>query len=288
MTYVIHGAAGAQGAPVVAALAATGKPVIALTRNPHAVVPGARVAAVDYSSVDELARVYGDAEGVFVHLPVIAEEDRRALAHTVVAAVRAARPARVVFSTSGYALGALGNADEDDSERGAVMTLFHGLAGSGVSYAAVAPELFLENLLMPHVVTAAREQGVLRYPLPAGFGVSWASHLDVADVAVALFEHPEIAGVVAVGQYPAVTGTDLAEAFSTRLGRDVAYQAITPDDFRASLAPMIGDGPAAGVADGYRAMAALPDRSITPERSAQKLLGLTPRTTSQWLRDIGL
>ena len=73
MTYVIHGAAGAQAAPVIAALAAAGKPVTALTRNPDAVVDGARIAAVDYSSVEELTRVYRDAQAVFVHLPVIAD-----------------------------------------------------------------------------------------------------------------------------------------------------------------------------------------------------------------------
>ena len=46
--------------------------------------------------------------------------------------------------------------------------------------------------------------------------------------------------------------------------------------------------PAADVAEGYRATAALPDRSIAPARSAQQLLGVTPRSTSQWLADIGL
>jgi hypothetical protein len=35
-------------------------------------------------------------------------------------------------------------------------------------------------------------------------------------------------------------------------------------------------------------MSTLPDRSITPEGSAQKLLGISPRITGQWLRDIGL
>lgn len=35
-------------------------------------------------------------------------------------------------------------------------------------------------------------------------------------------------------------------------------------------------------------MSTLPDRSITPENSAQKLLGITPRTTGRWLTDIGL
>jgi hypothetical protein len=35
-------------------------------------------------------------------------------------------------------------------------------------------------------------------------------------------------------------------------------------------------------------MSAMPGRSITPETSAQKLLDVTPRTTSQWLADVGL
>lgn len=288
MTYVIHGATGAQGGPVVSALTAAGKPVVALTRNAHAAVPGARVAAVDYSSTAGLTELYDGATAVFIHLPVTAEDDRRTYAANIVAAVRAARPARVVFSTSGYALGAFGRGTQDDPARGAVMTLFNGLADSGVSYAAIAPELFLENLLMPHVVAAAREQGVLRYPLPAGFGVSWASHLDIADAAVALFERPDVTGVVSVGQYPAITGPDLAAAFAARFGRDVTYEAITPEAFQATLAPMIGEGPAADVAAGYRATTTLPDRSITSENSTQKLLGVTPRTPNQWLADIDL
>ncbi|MFK4067024.1 NAD(P)H-binding protein [Streptomyces sp. NPDC029674] len=73
MTYVIHGATGAQGAPVVAALVAAGKPVTALTRNPDAVVDGARVVAASYSSVEELTEAYRGADGVFVHLPVVSE-----------------------------------------------------------------------------------------------------------------------------------------------------------------------------------------------------------------------
>jgi uncharacterized protein YbjT (DUF2867 family) len=277
MTYVIHGATGAQGGPVVSVLAAAGKPVVALTRDPNAVVPGARVVAADYSSATELTEAYRGAEGVFVHLPVVSEEERRAYARNIVAAVREARPGRVVLSTSGFAI------DEAES---AVSTLVGGLADSRVSHAVVAPELYLENLLAPHVLGPARERGVLRYPLRADFPVSWASHLDIADVAVALFERGDVTGVVSVGQYPAVTGAELAEAFGARLGRSVVYEPITAEEFRASLASLIGEGPAAGVAASYQAMDALPCRSIDPERSAQKLLGVTPRTTGQWLNDM--
>ncbi|MEQ4724634.1 NmrA family NAD(P)-binding protein [Nonomuraea sp. B19D2] len=280
MTYVIHGATGAQGAPVVAALAAAGKSVTALTRNPDAVVDGARVVAAGYSSPEELTEAYRSADGVFVHLPVVSEEDRQTYARNIVAAVREARPARVVFSTSGFAI--------DPTGGDAVSALVRGLAGSEVSHAVIAPELYLENLLMPYVIDTVRERGALPYPIRADFPVSWASHLDIADVAVALFERPDVTGVVAVGQYPAITGPDLAEAFGVHFGKNVVFEQITPEQFRTSVAPLIGEGPAADVAGAYAAMSGLPDRSIAAENSAQKLLGVTPRTAGQWLTDVGL
>jgi len=278
MTYVIHGATGAQGAPVVATLAAAGKPVTALTRDPNAAVEGARTVAAGYGSIDALIEAYRDADGVFVHLPMVSEEDRQAYARNIVAAVREARPAHVVFSTSG--------APTDIG--GAAAELASGLANSGVSHAVIAPTLYLENLLMPYVIDAVRERDALPYPIRTDFPVSWASHLDIADVALALFDRHDVTGQVSVGQYPAVTGPDLAGAFGAHFGKDVAFEPITPEQMRASVAPVIGEGPAADVAGLYQAMSTLPHRSITPENSAQKLLGITPRTTGQWLSDIGL
>ncbi|MFD3505141.1 SDR family oxidoreductase [Streptomyces sp. NPDC058676] len=280
MTYVIHGATGAQGAPVVAALAAAGKPVTALTRNPDTVVDGASVVAAGYSSTEALAEAYRGAHGVFIHLPVTSEEDRQTYARNIVAAVRESRPARVVFSTSG--------SPTDPDTGGAAAILLSGLADSGVPHAVIAPTLYLENLLMPYVLDTVRERGVLPYPIRADFPVSWASHLDIADVAVALFDRHDVTGVVSVGQYPAITGPDLAQAFGAHFGKDVVFEPITPEQMRASIAPVIGEGPAADVAGLYQAMSTLPDRSIAPEDSAQKLLDIIPRTTGQWLADIGL
>lgn len=288
MTYMIHGATGAQGAPVVAALTTAGKPVTALTRNAGTVVDGARVLAVDYSSTANLTDAYRGAEGVFVHLPVAPEEDRLAFARNTVAAVREARPARVVFSTSGGLVSADGDGGRGDSVESAVSVLATGLADSGVSHAVIEPRFYFENLLLPNVIAGVREEGVLRYSLPSGFRASWASHLDIADAATALFERTDITGVVSVGQYPAISGEDLAEAFSTRLGRTVTYEATDPHAFFAPLAPMLGEEATVAIADMYRALSTQPDHSIAAERSAQKLLGVTPRTASQWLADIAL
>jgi hypothetical protein len=68
----------------------------------------------------------------------------------------------------------------------------------------------------------------------------------------------------------------------------VAFDQIAPEEFRTSMAPLIGERAAADIAGAYQAMSAMPGRSIAPETSAQKLLGVAPRTTSQWLADIGL
>lgn len=285
MSYVVHGATGAQGAPVAAAIAAAGKPVTALARSADAAVPGARVLACDISSASALAEAYRGAEGVFVHLPLGSHQDRLGWARNIVAAVREARPARVVFSTSG---GMVDHSDSPPEASAAVAIVAKGLADSGVSYAVIEPRLFLDNLLMPHVVDAVRKQGVLYYPLRADFAVSWISHLGMADVALALFARPDVTGIVPAGQYPGITGSDLAADFGAHFGRAVAYEPLTPDQFRAAVAPLIGEDAASDIAGYYAWLGQLPDLAIPPERSAQTLLGLVPRTTAQWLADMGI
>lgn len=36
----------------------------------------------------------------------------------------------------------------------------------------IAPTLYLENLLLPHVIESVRERGVLPYPIRADFDIS--------------------------------------------------------------------------------------------------------------------
>lgn len=286
MSYIIHGATGAQGGPVLKALQSAGKPVVAVSRK--AVKLGdTRIAVADYANADLLTEAYRDADGVFVHLPLGGEDDLRAYAVNIVTALTKAQPGRVVVSTSGQIV------DEPHSplqqaDGSALQTLLRGIAGAGLSHAVIAPRLFFENLLLPPVIEGVRGEGVLRYPLPAEFQVSWASHLDIADVAVALFERPDIEGIVAVGQLPALTGADLVAGFAARLGRDVRYQAISPEQFGVSITPLFGKDSAAGVAAFYNAFAATTGNAIPAERSAQSLLGIRPRTPLQWLTDLDL
>jgi len=187
MVDIIHGATGAQGSPVLSALTAAGRTAIAAVRHPEAVPDGIAARQVDLASADSLASAYEGADGVFVHLPMGAPEATAAQARAVVEAVDRTRPGRVVISTSGQIV------DRPDSPLQAtagspIMTLIDGVTGSGVPTAVVAPRLYLENLLLPVVLAPTREEGVLRYPLPTSFPVSWSSHLDVAEVVARLLK----------------------------------------------------------------------------------------------------
>lgn len=280
MTYIVHGASGAQGSPVLSALAAAGHHATAAVRNTSAI--GGSSVAVDYTSVDSLVNAYTGTDGIFVHIPIGPVEDQMAFAHAIADAVRRARPERVVFSTSGATI------DESASPSSAAEIFAHQLAESGVSYAVIEPRLFLENLLLPVSLGPVREDGRLMYPIRDDYAASWSSHLDIADVAVRLLSDHSVSGIVSVGALPGLVGDDLAKGFAAYFARPVGFDAITPDHYGDMITPLFGEGAAGPVIESYRHRAAQPDEVISHDRSAQKLLGINPRSVQQWLSDLGV
>ena len=287
MADIVHGATGAQGSPVLSALTTAGRSAIAAVRHPEAVPDGIVARQVDLASAASLASVYEGADGVFIHLPMGAPEAAAAQARAVVEAVAQARPGRVVISTSGQIVDQPGSPLQAAADS-PIMTLIDGVTGSGVPTAVVAPRLYLENLLLPVVLDPACQEGVLRYPLPASFPVSWSSHLDVADVVVRLLtDASPTTGTVGVGHRPGLTGPDLAAAFSSHLGREVRFEGIAPEAFGELITPLFGPA-AAPVVELYRALNAQDGNTIAEDSSAQELLGLRPRPIEQWLKDLAV
>ncbi|MDO4795740.1 MAG: NmrA family NAD(P)-binding protein [Brachymonas sp.] len=289
MAFIIHGATGAQGAPLLARLARSGQQVVAAVRHPSAVPAAAGISAVavDMASADSLEAVYQGADGVFIHLPLADEAVRLQYAHHITQAIGRARPQRVVISAGGAVVDAPGSPLQAPAD-GAVATLIRGVQATGVSLAVVAPRVFLENLLLPVVLDAVRADGMLRYPLRADCAVSWCSHQDVADAAARLLLDSAITGVVGVGQLPGLAGPDLAAGFAQHLGRPVVFESLAPAAFGDLLKPLLGEGAAAGVVAFYQALAQAPCHVIASETSAQQLLGLQPRSLPQWLAEMGV
>ena len=287
MADIIHGATGAQGSPVLSALTAAGHTAIAAVRHPETVPDGIAARQVDLASADSLTSVYEGADSVFIHLPMGAPEAATAQARAVVEAVTRARPGRVVISTSGQIVDQPGSPLQAPADS-PIMTLIDGVTGSGVPTAVVAPRLYLENLLLPVVLAPASQEGVLRYPLPASFPVSWSSHLDVAEVVARLLtDASPTTGTVGVGHLPGLTGPDLAAAFSSRLGREVRFESITPEAFGELITPFFGPA-AAPVVNLYRALNAQDGNTIAEDSSAQEILRLQPRSIGRWLEDLAV
>lgn len=278
MTYIIHGASGAQGSPVLSSLTAAGHHATAAVRTASS-IDGPAV-AVDYTSIDSLVDAYTGADGVFVHIPIGPLANQMEFAHTIAEAVRRARPARVVFSTSGATV------DESTPPSSAPEILAHGLANSGVPYAVIEPRVFLENFLLPVSLGPVRDDGKLMYPIRDDYAVSWSSHLDIADVAVRLLTDHTVSGIVSVGALPGLVGADVAEGFAAYFGRPVTFAAISPDHYGELITPLFGEGAAGPVIDSYRHRANQPNELISRERSAQALLGMNPRSVQQWLTDL--
>ena len=277
MTFIVHGATGAQGSPVLAALRTSGHTATAAIRDTSRATGD--TVAIDNSSVESLVAAYTGAEGVFVHLPLGSPDEQIAFAETIAAAVARARPDRVVFSTSGY-LTAL-----PDGSLTAHGLLQQKLEASGVSHAVIAPKLFLENLLLPVTLGPVREEGVLRYPIRDDYAVSWISHLDMADIAARLLIDHAVAGVVTAGAVPPLLGADLARSFSSYLETRVGFEGIDPESYGEQIIPIFGADAARPVVDSYHGRWTMPAEVIDEERSAQKLLGITPRSVEQWLRE---
>lgn len=282
MTFIVHGATGAQGSPVLSGLRTAGKQVRAAARHTGSIPDGIDAVAVDLADSDALVAAYEGAEGVFVHLPMGSPDQVPTYVHAIVQAVAKARPGRVVISTSGQIVDAPDSPLQAPAES-PIMTLIREVEATGVSTAVVAPRLYLENLLLPVIAGPAREEGVLRYPLPETFPVSWSSHLDVADVVVTLLtENTSLTGTVAIGHLPGLTGPDQAAGF----GAEVRYEAITPEQFGDLITPLFGAEAAALVIGLYQALITQTGHTIREDNSAQHLLGLTPRSVADWFTQV--
>lgn len=94
------------------------------------------------------------------------------------------------------------------------------LAGSGLHYSVLQPAMLMQNIgfLLPDVRTG----GTLRWPWDVSRPFGWVDALDVAEAAVQLVSHPELAG----GTYElcgaTASGADVASLLSTLTGGDVA------------------------------------------------------------------
>jgi NAD(P)H dehydrogenase (quinone) len=273
---LVTAATGQVGREVVRRLASAG-PVRAMVRDPAAAgdLAGAEIVVARFEDADALAAAMAGVETVFLagrDSPGYVAQQERAIAAAAAVGVRHV----VKLSALGARFGSPVELMRDHhagEER---------LEASGMAWTFLRPHLYMQNLLRFAGPVAA--EGRLAAPMGDG-AYPFVDTRDVAAAAAAVLRAP--AGHA--GRAYALTGpravgyAEIARQMGEIVGRDVRYEALSPDAFRVDLE-------AAGI-PAWRAadLAAIPsaytDAEHRPADGVAELTGRPPTPVERFLED---
>ncbi|MDQ6651079.1 MAG: SDR family oxidoreductase [Actinomycetota bacterium] len=269
---LVTGATGTVGGHLLAQLDLAGTPVRALVRTPEKadVLKGydAEVAVGDLARPETLRAALAGVDRVFLLSPP--SPDQPALEKSLIdAAAASGRPHVVKLASIGF------RADGEVIGRNHAEVVDH-LKASGLPYTVLAPNFFMQNLLLS--ASTIQEQGALFQS--AGDGA--AAHVDARDVAAVaahvLTSEGHEGAVYPVTGPAALTFDEVAATFSRVLGREVRHVDVPVEQARqamvaggmddwlanamAGLSEIYREGSAAEVSDEVEKATGSPARSL--------------------------
>ena len=254
MRVLVYGATGSQASPVVQLLLQQGHEVRVLTRDlakaARRCPPGAVAVAGDFDNPQSLQRASAGVDAVSFMVPAFLRSPENTLLYTerAIGAAKAGGARHVVWNTGGrFPEG--GNTRALDKS---MLATFEVLKAGGLPLTVIAPTTYMENLLGPGAFTAIRNHDEVAYPVLASRKMGWIASRDVSAFVVAALERPRLAGrVFRVSGNEALTGPELAAAFTEVLGRSFRFRTLTPDEMRQALEEAYGKGAGDEVAEEY-------------------------------------
>jgi len=265
--FLVAGATGTVGRPLVHRLLADGHRVRALTRNPDkADLPkGAEVVAGDLSDAASLTEAF---EGVSAaHLIGFDGADYAPLANgaEIVDLARRSGVRQVTVLRGGF--------DKNPLEKA--------LEASDLAWTFLTPVEFMANTL--EWAPSIRDEGVVRAAFP-DVKSAMIHEADIADVAAVALTHDGHAGQDYWLTGPeALTTREQVRVIGEVLGRDIRYVELTTDEVVAQWR-----------AEGYTeediafflaVRTDPPEAGYTPLPTVEQVTGRPPRTFAQWVRD---
>lgn len=289
---LVYGGVGYQSLAIARAVASSGYDCRVVTRSVKNAgrieALGARPVYGDFSDVKSLEKATQDCDAVVLTLPLVFDVDlAMAWASHVIQAAQAAKIKCLVFNASGPV---------PSHETGVMavdikVRVSKLLANSGISVIGIEPTLYMENLASPWAAPSIVLKNTLAYPLPEAQKISWTSWDDMAAFVVAALKHPEFAGrSFRVSGPQALTGGQLTQVFSARLGKPVSYYPIPLSDFSSGLNAALGEPVGTEIARLYgwfsgegAAYLMVDDHACA---QAEQALSVTPRQFSGWVNTI--
>jgi NAD(P)H dehydrogenase (quinone) len=277
----VTGASGAQGAAIARAFLAAGWRVRALTRE------AGRAASLAAPGITPVAVPEGDAaaldhalEGVAA-LAVTAPIDYRRGAREAwfaglqLAAGRAG-VGRLVLNLASRPLPGLRRPVSES------LRALEAMALSGpVPAAVLRPTVYMDNLLQPWAIGAARESGVFAYPMAEDIRIGWISHRSLGEAVVEAATRPDAAGrAFDIAGPEALTGAEVAALITRALGTPIRFAPLDPGVLAEGLNAAYGAPAGDDIAELYRHLPRAPEALAHGADNAA--LGLAPESFAEW------
>lgn len=281
----VFGAMGAQGSPVVRQLLNQNVAVKAVSRDAAKVEQlyrGKAIAvAADLNDADALEKAFADVDAAFFHLPIPHDPSvvPQQLTNVLNAAKRANLP-RLVFSTTGTTTDNMPPIAFVENNRAAAKAVLN----SSIPSVVLRPTIYLENLL--HFSLHEIKAGVLTYPpLNPNRKISWTAQEDQATLAIAaMTAENAISKQFDIATPEPLTGNELAELLMKKIGREIVYKPLAPNEFGANLAKFAGEAAGKGIAELYEATDNLSaNGAIINMKPVLAVLPVKLTTVSEWI-----
>jgi uncharacterized protein YbjT (DUF2867 family) len=259
-----YGSSGSQGEPVARKLLEAGHRVRAVLRHPERAAAlqakGAEIVEGEFAELEGLNRASLGVDAIFLMFPFSAQGNPFELLGNALEAAKSAGVKFLVFNASGQAPAIPTGIPMLDFR----IQLEAFIANCGIPNVILQPGAYMENFLGPWCLPAVQLQNTVAYPHRQEMRVSWIASEDLGSLAVAALERPELAGQrFRLGGPEALDGAAIARAFSAGLGREITYQAITPEAFGATMAQVIGPEAGEGIRVAYGHSNAQPDDAMS-------------------------
>lgn len=257
MKVLVYGANGSQQFPVLAALHRKGAQVYATASSEASMAPltqaGVTPVQANLADAARLAHITQGMDAVSMLIPVSLPNpaDGVQYARHIIDAAKQAAVSILVWNTSGFLVPhATGDPTIDGKQE-----IKAYLQASGVPYIIIEPSVYAENLLAPYTVNYIRQARQVAYPTLEEMPIGWITSQDVGALVAEALYHPELAGQsFQVSGLENLTGSALADKFTTGLGEPIDYYAMPPREFGQILQTFIPEDAAKGVEGFYQQM----------------------------------
>jgi uncharacterized protein YbjT (DUF2867 family) len=268
---VMTGATGNVGRPLVAALAAAGVPVTAVSRGPSGELPdGVRHRRADVGDAESLRPVLDGADALYL---LVSGAGGHVDAPAVLDAAKAGGVRRVVLQSSQAVRTRPGT-----PSHAPLRAIEEAVTGSGLDWTLLRPGGFASNTYA--WVATVRERRMVVAPF-GDIALPVVDPGDIAAVAAAALLGDGHAGRAyeLTGPVP-ISPRQQAAAIGAAIGEPVGFLEQTPDEARAAMLAFMP----APVADGTLAILGDPtpeERRVSPD--VEQVLGRAPRGFADWL-----